>query len=140
MIKEFEMSMMGELNFFLGLQVKQMKDGIFISQRKFTKELIKKFDIVDGKVISTPMATATKLDKDEQGNCVAQVENAISKRLSKAEYTRIGSWEAPKMLLEVAFFPIGASDPPLEAPKYSLEHFLCASGPQSGVLTPRWKP
>ena len=40
---EFEMSLMGELNFFLGLQIKQLKEGIFIHQSKYTKELLKKF-------------------------------------------------------------------------------------------------
>ena len=70
MTNEFEMSMMGELNFFLGLQVRQMKEGIFVSQSKFSKELLKKYDMSDAKEISTPMATATKLDKDEQGKAV----------------------------------------------------------------------
>jgi len=45
MQKEFEMSMMGELNFFLGLQIKQTKNGIFINQSKYIKDLLKKFDI-----------------------------------------------------------------------------------------------
>ena len=63
----FEMSMMGELNYFLGLQIKQMSDGIFINQAKYTKELIKKFGLEGVKTSKTPMATITKLDKDEQG-------------------------------------------------------------------------
>ena len=67
MTNEFEMSMMGELNFFLGLQVKQLKEGIFINQSKFSKELLKKYNMTDAKEISTPMATSTKLDKDEAG-------------------------------------------------------------------------
>jgi len=45
MLKEFEMSMMGELNFFLGLQVKQLKHGAFLSQTKCCTELVKKFGI-----------------------------------------------------------------------------------------------
>ena len=67
---EFEISMMGELNYFLGLQIKQRSDGIFISQVKYIKELIKKFGIVDSKTCYTPMATTTKLDKDDQGKSV----------------------------------------------------------------------
>ena len=67
---EFEMSMMGELNYFLGLQIKQRRDGIFINQAKYTKELIKRFGLEGAKVSKTPMATTTKLDKDEQGNSV----------------------------------------------------------------------
>jgi hypothetical protein len=67
---EFEMSMMGELNFFLGLQVKQSKDAIFISQSKYTKELLKKFGMENTKHATTPMSTSTKLDKDECGKPV----------------------------------------------------------------------
>ena len=67
---EFEMSMMGELNYFLGLQIKQMRDGIFICQAKYSKELIKKFGLEDSKICNIPMATTTKLDKDDQGKCV----------------------------------------------------------------------
>ena len=66
MKEEFEMSMMGELNYFLGLQIKQRKDGIFINQAKYTKELIKRFRLEGSKVSKTPMATTTKLDKDEK--------------------------------------------------------------------------
>jgi hypothetical protein len=48
MTKRFEMSMMGELKFFLDFQIKQLKDGRFISQTKYTNDMLKKFDIVDG--------------------------------------------------------------------------------------------
>ena len=65
MKEEFEMSMMGELNYFLGLQIKQRKDEIFINQAKYTKELIKRFGLEGSKTSKTPMATTTKLDKDE---------------------------------------------------------------------------
>ena len=57
MKEEFEMSMMGELNYFLGLQIKQKKDGIFINQAKYTKELIKRFGLEGAKVSKTPMTT-----------------------------------------------------------------------------------
>ncbi|WP_374695567.1 reverse transcriptase domain-containing protein [Areca yellow leaf disease phytoplasma] len=63
---EFEMSMMGELNFFLGLQIKQT-DGIFINQAKYTREL-SKFGMETTKPIGTPMSPSCKLDKDENGN------------------------------------------------------------------------
>ena len=59
--------MMSELNYFLGLQIMQMNDGIFINQAKYTRELIKKFGLEGTKTSKTPMATTTKLDKDEQG-------------------------------------------------------------------------
>ncbi|GJW56901.1 retrovirus-related pol polyprotein from transposon TNT 1-94 [Tanacetum coccineum] len=63
---EFEMSMMGELNFFLGLQIKQMEDGIFFNQSKYIKEMLKKFGLEDSKPMKTPMSSDTKLTKDEE--------------------------------------------------------------------------
>ena len=68
------MSMMGELNYFLGLQIKQYKEGIFIHQTKYTKDLLKRFDMGDCKPIATPMATSTALDPDEEGEAVDQRE------------------------------------------------------------------
>ena len=70
MQSRYEMSMMGELTFFLGLQVSQRKDGIFISQTKYIKDLLKKFDLEDCSSAKTPMATATKLDEDAKGKKV----------------------------------------------------------------------
>jgi len=64
MQEEFEMSLMGELTFFLGLQIKQTRDGIFLSQTKYALELLK-FDMQDCNSISTPMASALSIDKDE---------------------------------------------------------------------------
>ncbi|GJU70119.1 retrovirus-related pol polyprotein from transposon TNT 1-94, partial [Tanacetum coccineum] len=64
---EFEMSMMGELNFFLGLQIKQLEDKIFFNQSKYVKEMLKKFGLEDSKPIKTPMASETKLTRDEDG-------------------------------------------------------------------------
>ncbi|GJV83244.1 retrovirus-related pol polyprotein from transposon TNT 1-94 [Tanacetum coccineum] len=63
---EFEMSMMGELNFFLGLQINQMKDGIFFNQSKYIKEMLKKFSLEYSKPMKTPMSSDTKLMKDEE--------------------------------------------------------------------------
>ncbi|XP_059670893.1 secreted RxLR effector protein 161-like [Cornus florida] len=62
--------MVGELTFFLGLQVKQLDDGIFISQSKYAKELVKKFSMKDSKHIQTPMSTSSKLDRDSDPNKV----------------------------------------------------------------------
>jgi hypothetical protein len=61
------MSMVGELTFFLGIQVKQMKQGTFVHQAKYTKVLIKKFNMDELKPMSTPMSTTTSLDLDENG-------------------------------------------------------------------------
>jgi hypothetical protein len=74
MSREFEMSMMGELNFFLGLQIKQTQDGTFVHQGKYTKDVLKKFDMGEAKPLSTPMSTTTALDADEDGEPVDQKE------------------------------------------------------------------
>ncbi|KAG9446382.1 hypothetical protein H6P81_012510 [Aristolochia fimbriata] len=63
---EFEMSMMGELAYFLGFQVKQKEDGIFISQKKNAKNLVKKFDLEGSKAMRTPMSTTAYVTKDEE--------------------------------------------------------------------------
>ncbi|GJR28578.1 putative ribonuclease H-like domain-containing protein [Tanacetum coccineum] len=67
MHKKFQMSSMGELTFFLGLQVKQKEDGIFISQDKYVTEILKKFGFTNVKTASTPMETQKPLLKDEDG-------------------------------------------------------------------------
>jgi isopentenyldiphosphate isomerase len=74
MENEFQMSMMGELTFFLGIQVKQMKKGTFIHQAKYTKDLIKKFNMAELKPVSTPMSTRTASDPDENSEFVDQRE------------------------------------------------------------------
>ena len=60
MKKEFEMSMVGELTFFLGLQVKQKKEGIFVSQEKYARNIVKKFGLDSKKHASTPMSSDRK--------------------------------------------------------------------------------
>jgi hypothetical protein len=70
MENEFQISMMGELTFFLGIQVKQMKQGTFIHQAKYTKDLIEKFNMAELNPVSTPMSTATLLGLDEDGDSV----------------------------------------------------------------------
>ncbi|CAM8916842.1 unnamed protein product [Rhodiola kirilowii] len=72
MQKEFKMSIMGEMNYFLGLQVIQKDDGIFIPQRKYAKNLIKKFDLEKASHKRTPAATHLKITKDDAGTKVDQ--------------------------------------------------------------------
>jgi hypothetical protein len=67
---KFKMSMIGELSFFLGLQVKQTKDGTFICQSKYVNDLLKRFDMDNSKSIKTPMAIIAHLDLDEEGKLV----------------------------------------------------------------------
>ena len=72
MTNRFEMSMMGELKFFLGFQIKQLKDGTFISQTKYTNDMLKKFDMDKAKPIKTPMPTNGHLDLNEEGTAIDQ--------------------------------------------------------------------
>jgi hypothetical protein len=74
MENEFQISMMGELNFFLGIQVKEMKKGTFVHQAKYTNDLIKKFNMTELKPVSTPMSSAMSLGPDEDGDTVDQRE------------------------------------------------------------------
>jgi hypothetical protein len=64
---EFEMSMVGELTFFLGLQIKQMEDTTFLSQSKYAKNMVKKFGLENAGHKKTPAPTHLKLTKDDQG-------------------------------------------------------------------------
>jgi hypothetical protein len=69
MSREFEMTMMGELQFFLGLQIKQSKEGTFVHQAKYT-DIVRKFKMEDSNAMTTLMSTTTALDADEGGEHV----------------------------------------------------------------------
>jgi hypothetical protein len=68
------MSMMGELTFFLGIQVKQTKQDIFVHQVKYTNDLMKKFNMAELKPVSTPMSSVLSLGPDKDGEPVDQRE------------------------------------------------------------------
>lgn len=70
MSSEFEMSMVGELSFFLGLQIKQSEDGIFISQTKYARNLVKRFGLESAKHMKTPIGKNDKLSRDDVGTSV----------------------------------------------------------------------
>jgi hypothetical protein len=70
MANEFEMSMIGKLSYFPSLQIKQMKNGTFVSQGKYIKDMLKMFGMDDAKAISTLMGTNGNLDSDSSGNMV----------------------------------------------------------------------
>jgi hypothetical protein len=72
MTHKFEMSMMGELTYFLGFQVKQLKDGTFISQTKYTQDLLKRFGMKDAKPAKTPMGTDGHVDLNKRGKSIDQ--------------------------------------------------------------------
>jgi len=64
---EFEMSMMGELNYFLGLHIKQLQNDTFLNQSKYCRDVLKKFEMDSCKEASTPIANSCYLDADEHG-------------------------------------------------------------------------
>ncbi|KAA0048226.1 gag-pol polyprotein [Cucumis melo var. makuwa] len=74
MQSEFKMSMIGELSCFLGLQIKQKNDGIFISQEKYARNMVKKFGLEQARNKRTPAATHVKLTKDTGG---AEVDHKL---------------------------------------------------------------
>ena len=64
--------MFGEIKFFVGLQIQQSRNGIYITQYKYIKEILKKFGMEDSKPIGTPMCTRLKLTKDDNSKDVDQ--------------------------------------------------------------------
>jgi hypothetical protein len=72
MPNEFEMSLLGELSFFLGLHIRQNNQGIFISQTRYIREMLKRFGMEDCKPIITPMQTSCKLNKDDDSKSTDQ--------------------------------------------------------------------
>jgi hypothetical protein len=74
MESEFQMFMIGDLTFFLGIQVKQTKQGTFVHQAKYTKDLIKKFNMAELKPVSTLMSSVASLGPHEDGEVVDQRE------------------------------------------------------------------
>jgi hypothetical protein len=72
MQNEFQMSLPGELSFFLGLQIRQRNQGIFISKTKYIREILKRFGMEDCKPVITPMQTSCKLSKDDDSKSTDQ--------------------------------------------------------------------
>jgi hypothetical protein len=72
MAEKFEMSMMGELEFFLGYEVKQLKGGTFVNQAKYTQDMLKRFEMIGVNGAKTPMPTKVNLDLNPNGKYVDQ--------------------------------------------------------------------
>ncbi|GJR90609.1 retrovirus-related pol polyprotein from transposon TNT 1-94 [Tanacetum coccineum] len=70
MTNKFKMSMMGQMSFFLGLQISQSPRGIFINQSKYASEMVKKYDLHSTDSVDTPIIENKKLDEDLQGKQV----------------------------------------------------------------------
>ncbi|GJV88377.1 putative ribonuclease H-like domain-containing protein [Tanacetum coccineum] len=101
MHKKFQMSSIGKLTFFLGLQVKQKEDGIFISQDKYVTEILKKIGFIDVKTASTPMETHKPLLKDADGEDVDEHlrQDSIGKSTTRGCQflgCRLISWQCKK--------------------------------------------
>nr|GEW04484.1 retrovirus-related Pol polyprotein from transposon TNT 1-94 [Tanacetum cinerariifolium] len=107
---EFEMSMMGELNFFLGLQTKQIEDGIFFDKSKYIKEMLKKLGLEDSKPTKTPMSTKIKLTKDDEADSMVALNiettllEAVKRILSYIRGTsHLGLWYSKGTGIESIF-------------------------------------
>ncbi|GJS39733.1 retrovirus-related pol polyprotein from transposon TNT 1-94 [Tanacetum coccineum] len=104
---EFKMSMMGELNFFLGLQIKQMEDGIFFNQSKYIKEMSNKFGLEDSKPTKTLMSTEIMLTKDDEADFMdsskyrdMDQDSAHMVAASKVPMLKPGEYEIWRMRIE----------------------------------------
>lgn len=87
--KEFEMSMFGEIKFFVGLQIQENKNGIYITQQKDIKEILKKFGMEDCKLVGTLMCTGLKLTKEDESNEVDQtLYRSMIRKLQYVVHTR----------------------------------------------------
>jgi hypothetical protein len=101
--------MMGELNYFLGFQVKQLRDGTFISQMKYTQDLLKRFGMKDAKPAKTPMGTDGHVDLNKGGKSVDQ----------KAYRSMIGSLKCPD--------PLGLKCDTITSPRRLVNTFLTSN-------------
>ena len=72
MSKEFEISMFGEIKLFVGLKIQQRKNGIYITQSKYIKEILKKFWMEDSNLVGNPMTTGHKISKNDDSKEVDQ--------------------------------------------------------------------
>ncbi|KAK1641780.1 hypothetical protein QYE76_060251 [Lolium multiflorum] len=78
MTDRFEMSMMGEMKFFLGFEIKQLREGTFINQAKYLQDMLKRFKMTELKGVATPMATKCHLALDPNGKEVDQKVSSFS--------------------------------------------------------------
>ncbi|KAL4021602.1 hypothetical protein IC575_020408 [Cucumis melo] len=70
MTQEFEMTDIGPMSYYLPIEVKQLEEGIFISQERYTREILEKFNMINSKSVTTPIENGTKLSKYEKGDDV----------------------------------------------------------------------
>ena len=76
------MSLFGEIKFFVGLQIQQKKDGIYMNQSKYIKEILKKFGMEDSRLVGTPISTGHKIPKNDDSKEVDQTtQRSMIKKL-----------------------------------------------------------
>eukprot|EP00253_Pinus_taeda_P030056 PITA_30056 len=106
MQKEFKMSLLGELTYFLGLQIQQNKDSIFLSQTKYLKQILKKYGMEDMKPVCTPMVTGCSLSANDELATVHQptYRSMIGSLLYLTDADWVGSVDDRKSTSGGAFF------------------------------------
>eukprot|EP00253_Pinus_taeda_P027321 PITA_27321 len=106
MQKEFEMSLLGELTYFLGLQIQQKEGGMFLSQTKYLKQFLKKYGLEDAKPVCTPMVTGCSLSANDESAAVHQptYRSMIVSLLYLADADWAGSVDDRKSTSGGAFF------------------------------------
>nr|GEV15537.1 uncharacterized mitochondrial protein AtMg00810-like [Tanacetum cinerariifolium] len=121
----FHMSSIGELTFFLGFQVKQKEDGIFISQDKYVTEVLRKFNLSDAKTASTPVDTEKPLVKDADGDDIdvhlyrSMIRSLMYLTASRPDIMYVVCGEGSTVPVESHHTPSGApttSQPPFSSP------------------------
>ncbi|GKD63028.1 putative ribonuclease H-like domain-containing protein, partial [Tanacetum coccineum] len=136
MHKKFQMSSMGELTFFLGLQVMQKEDGIFISQDKYVDEILKKFGFSTMRIASTPMETSKTLLKDAEAEDVdVHLYRSMIESLMYLTSSR------PDIMFDVcacARFQVTTKVLHLHVVKRNFRHFKCQ--PKLGLWYPNDSP
>nr|GEU36166.1 retrovirus-related Pol polyprotein from transposon TNT 1-94 [Tanacetum cinerariifolium] len=113
---EFQMSIMGELNFFLGLQIKQLEDGIFFNQSKYVKEMLKKFGLEDSKPIKTPMSSETKLTHNEDEEPID--DNKCHGMIGRLLYLTANKKTDRKRTARISVRPCCFNNPRTSSPPY----------------------
>jgi len=93
---QFEMSMMGEHSFFVGLQVKQSKDGIFLCQSKYCKEILKKFEMESCKEASTPMPSSSYMAANVAGKRGCKLDRKSTSGTCHLLGSSLISWHSKK--------------------------------------------
>jgi hypothetical protein len=114
MFKEFEMTDNGLMSYFLGIEVKQENDGIFISQKKYMREILKKFKMDSCNAVNTPVATGLQLSKEGEGK---SVDSTMYKSL-------VGSLRYLTMTRPDILYGVGLVSRYMETPRES--HWLAA--------------